>query len=424
MCNAFQYRDGILCCEDVSLGDIADRSGTPVYVYSAGAMRDRLHEYVRAFSGQNALFCYALKANSNLAVIRTLAQAGAGADTVSMGEIRRALAAGVPPSKIVFAGVAKTDDEIRFALQQSILQINVESLPELKRLSAIASSMGVDAPVALRVNPHVEAKTHDKTSTGRKQDKFGIAHDRVPEILAHMRELPGVKAVGLHMHIGSQITALDPFEAAYARGIRLFRDMRAVGHPLTTLDLGGGFGVTYRDEQPLDAQGYADLVARLASGLDCRLLFEPGRALVAEAGMLVSRVIYRKITDDRQFLILDAGMNTLVRPAMYDAWHEIVPVRENGGERLPVDVVGPICESSDVFGRGRMLPPLDSGDLVAFGSAGAYGAVMASDYNSRPSPAEVLVDGGRWALIKPARQAEEQYADESIPAWLDEVPAA
>ncbi|MCB9943797.1 MAG: diaminopimelate decarboxylase [Geminicoccaceae bacterium] len=420
MTAAFRHVDGTLHCEGVSLTELADRVGTPLYVYSKAWMQGRLREFQQAFSRLDALFCYALKANSNLAVIRTLARAGAGADTVSMGEIRRALAAGVEPEKIVFAGVAKTDDEIRFALQHEILQLNAESVPELRRISAIAASLGVTAPVALRVNPDIAAGTHEKISTGRRQDKFGIVHDEVPAVLDLIGDLGNLRAVGLHLHIGSQITSVDPFEAAYARSIDLFVQMRAAGHPLSTLDLGGGFGVTYRDERPLDAEAYAGLVRRLTRGLDCRLMFEPGRALVAEAGVLVSRVIYRKVTSDRQFLILDAGMNTLIRPAMYDAYHEIVPVVEHGDNRLPMDVVGPICESSDVFGRGRLLPPLDSGDLVAFRSAGAYGAVMASDYNSRPSPAEVLVDGERWALVKPHRHAEEQFADESIPGWLEE----
>ncbi|MCB2054860.1 MAG: diaminopimelate decarboxylase [Geminicoccaceae bacterium] len=415
---AFRYEDEELVCEGVALRDLAASVGTPTYVYSRRAMCDRLREFQRAFTGQDALFCYALKANSNLAVIRALANEGAGADTVSMGEIKRALAAGVPPQKIVFAGIAKTDEEIAFALGAGILQLNAESVPELERVSAIASASGHTAPVALRVNPDVEAGTHEKISTGRRHDKFGVAHDEVPAILDHARTLPGIALVGLHMHIGSQITDTAPFEQAYGRGIALFRAMREAGHRLERLDLGGGFGVRYRNEQSFDATAFAALVARLTEGLDCRLLFEPGRALVAEAGVLLSSVIYRKVTRDRQFLVLDAGMNTLIRPAMYDAFHEVVPVRRTGEERLAVDVVGPICESSDVFGRGRLLPPLDAGDLVVLQSAGAYGAVMASDYNSRPGPAEVLVDEGRWAIVRPRRNAEEQFADERIPPWL------
>ena len=420
--SAFHRIDGHLHCEQVPLTDLADAVATPAYVYSSAHMLERAGEYMRAFEGCDALFCYALKALSNLAVIRTLGRAGVGADTVSMGEIKRALAAGIPPDRIVFAGVAKTDDEIRFALEQRILQINVESVPELERISAIAASLGVAAPVALRVNPDVAAGGHEKISTGKRQDKFGIAFDELPPILDQARALPGIAMHGLHLHIGSQIAELAPFEAAYRRGVELFRELRAAGHDLRRLDLGGGFGVRYRDEQPLDARGYATLVRRLTDGLDCKLIFEPGRAFVAEAGILLSRVIYRKVTRDRQFLILDAGMHTLVRPAMYDAYHEIVPVIASNEKPLAMDVVGPICESSDVFGRGRMLPPLVAGDLVAFTSAGAYGAVMASDYNSRPSPAEVLVDGGRWAVVKPGRSAEEQYADEIVPAWLGEDP--
>lgn len=421
--SACSYRDGELACEAVSLAAIAEAVGTPVYVYSAGTMRRQLDRYRRAFADLPALFCFAVKANHNLAVIRTLANAGAGADTVSGGEIERALAAGVPPQRIVFAGVAKSDEEIRFALGQRIMQINVESVPELLRISAIAQELGIRAPVALRINPDVDALTHAKISTGRKEDKFGIAFADAPALFGMAQELPGVEPVGLHLHIGSQITTLEPFARAYGRGVELFKEIRAAGLPLRRLDLGGGFGVRYKSEQPVPPEAFAELVAGLVRGLDVELVFEPGRALVADAGMLVASVIYRKESSGRRFLILDAGMNVLIRPALYDAWHEVLPLTAPppGAHLVPMDVVGPICESSDVFGRDRYLPLLDAGDRVAFLSAGAYGAVMASHYNSRSSAAEVLVDGQRWAVIKPRQEARQQFADESIPQWLGAV---
>ncbi len=421
---AFGYRDGRLTCEAVPLDAIAAKVGSPVYVYSAGAMRDRLRAYQAAFADRPALFCYAVKANSNLAVIRTLAAAGAGADTVSGGEIERALAAGVPPSKIVFAGIAKTDDEIRMALRLGIMQLNVESVPELLRISAVAAELETTAPVAFRINPDVDAGTHDKISTGRKEDKFGIPLADAASLYSMAMSLPGIEPIGLHLHIGSQITTLDPFALAYARGIDLFKTIRASGIPLRRLDLGGGFGVRYRNEEPVPPAAFANLVKGLVQGLDAELVFEPGRALVAEAGALVASVIYRKESGGRRFLVLDAGMNVLIRPALYGAWHEVLPLDEPppSAPLLPMDVVGPICESSDIFGRDRPLPLLESGDRVAFLSAGAYGAVMASHYNSRWSAAEVLVDGDRWAVVKPGQPPAAQFADETMPSWLEPVP--
>jgi diaminopimelate decarboxylase len=416
--DAFVYRGGVLHAEAVALDALAAEVGTPCYVYAANAIRGRLAALQRAFAHRDTLVCYALKANSNLAVLRLVANAGAGADTVSGGEIRRALAAGVPPQRIVLAGVAKTDDEIRLALAEGILQLNVESVPELRRIGEIAAGMGCKAPVALRVNPDVAAGTHDRISTGRRDDKFGIAYDRALEVYRLAAGLEGIEPVGLHLHIGSQITRLEPFGQAYARGVELFRDLRAAGIPLRRLDLGGGFGVRYRDERPIDPAELAALVDRVTAGLDCTLILEPGRYVVAEAGVLIARVTYVKETDSRCFLLLDAGMNTLIRPMLYGAHHEILPVRESADVPVPVDVAGPICESTDVFARDRLLRPLRAGDLVAFTGAGAYGAVMASDYNSRPRAAEVLVDGDRFAVVKPRREAEAQFADERVPAWL------
>ncbi len=418
------YHGGGLACEGVPLEEIAREVGTPAYVYSAGAMRARLREFHEAFADRPALFCYAVKANHNLAVIRNLARVGAGADTVSGGEIERALAAGVPPERIVFAGVAKTDDEIRFALSTGVLQLNVESVPELMRIDAVARELQLRAPVAFRINPDVDAGTLSKISTGRKGDKFGVPFDEAADLYALAAGLEGINPVGLHLHIGSQITRLDPFAAAYRRGIELLRTIRAAGIPLRRLDLGGGFGVRYKNEEPVPASAFAALVQGLTAGLDVELVFEPGRALVAEAGALVASVIYRKESGGRRFLILDAGMNVLIRPALYDAWHDVLPLAEPRPEAHlePMDVVGPICESSDIFGRDRYLPLLDAGDRVAFLSAGAYGSVMASDYNSRVSAAEVLVDGDRWAVVKPGLAPSRQFADETIPDWLAAGP--
>ena len=418
----FRYQGGTLHADEVPLPELAVAVGTPCYVYSAQAMRARAAEFQDAFRGERVQFCYAVKANSNLAVIRLFAQAGLGADTVSGGEIARALAAGVPPQRIVYAGIAKTDDEIRFALATGILQFNVESAQELLRIGALAATMGRTAPVALRINPDVDAGTHEKISTGRKHDKFGIPYDEASAVFELAAGLAGIEPVGVHLHIGSQITRLDPFEAAYRRGAELFTNLRAQGIALRRLDLGGGFGVHYHDEQRIDAASFATLVRRVTAGLDCELLFEPGRALVAEAGVLLSSVIYLKEAGGRRFLVLDSGMHVLLRPAMYGAHHPVVAVREPAPGEVPVamDVVGPICESSDVLGRDRLLPLMGAGDLVAITGAGAYGAVMASDYNSRPSAAEVMVDGSRHAVIKPRVDARQQFADERIPDWLNE----
>lgn len=417
---ALSRREGRLWCEEVPLDALADELGTPLYVYSASAMRARLRALEAAFAGLPCLVCYAVKANHNLAVIRTLAAAGAGADTVSGGEILRARAAGVPPDRIVFAGVAKTDPEIRLALAEGILQLNVESLPELERIAEIATAMGRTAPVALRINPDVAAGTHEKISTGRKGDKFGIPIDEAIAAYDRAAALPGLAPIGLHLHIGSQIAELAPFEAAYRKAVALVDELRARGHAIRRLDLGGGLAVRYGERAAMDASAFGALVRRLTAGLDLELVLEPGRYLVAEAGVLLASVIYLKETGERRFLVLDTGMNALVRPAMYGARHGIVPLRApaSGEPLLAMDVVGPICESSDLFGRDYELPRLGRGERVAFLAAGAYGMVMASDYNSRPAPAEVLVEGGRWAVIRPRREGAQLFRDERIPAWL------
>ncbi|MGI9493279.1 MAG: diaminopimelate decarboxylase [Geminicoccaceae bacterium] len=416
----FQYRHGVLLVEDVPLAEIARAVGTPVYIYSCAGMRSRLDRLQQAFSNQRMMICYAIKANSNLAVIRTLADEGAGAEIVSGGELQKALAVGVPASKVMFAGVAKSRDEMALALDAGIAQFNVESVPELIALSEVAASKKMTAPVAIRINPDVAADTHEKISTGRKQDKFGIAYERAGEVYAMASSLAGIEPVGLHLHIGSQIMSLAPFEAAYRRGADLVRELRAAGIPIRRLDLGGGMGVRYQGDAELDVEAYAALVQTITSDLDIDLLLEPGRYLVAEAGALVAKVLYMKEGDKRPFAILDAGMNDLMRPALYDAYHEILPVIEAdpSAEVRATDVVGPICESSDIFARGRPLPPLQAEDFVAFLGSGAYGAVMASDYNARPIAAEVLVDGDRFSVVKPRIEPVERFAHECLPDWL------
>ena len=418
--SGFTYLDGQLHADRVPLAEVAAAVGTPVYVYAGAIMRARLDQFLAAFSGRRVMVCYALKANSNLAVIRTLADAGAGADIVSGGELERALAAGVPPQRIVFSGVGKSRDEMVLALDAGIAQFNVESVPELIALGEVAAARRLRAPVALRVNPDVVAHTHDGISTGRRHDKFGIAYDQALRVYEMARRLAGIELVGLHLHIGSQILSLAPFEAAYRRGIDLVRALGAAGITLRRLDLGGGFGVPYRAEPALDLAAYAALVGRLTAGLELELVFEPGRYLVAEAGILLSRILYVKEGGELPCVVLDAGMNDLLRPALYDAYHPILPIAEPPADavRTAVDVVGPICESTDVFARGRDLPPVRAGDLIAFTGAGAYGAVMASDYNSRPRAAQVMVEGARFAVVKPRIEPAARFADEAIPPWL------
>jgi diaminopimelate decarboxylase len=416
----FGYRDGQLYAEEVPLAEIAAAVGTPAYVYASAGMRTRVRRFFAAFAGQPVLLCYALKANSNLAVIRTLAAEGAGAEVVSGGELQRALATGVPPRRIVFSGVGKCRDEMISALDADIAQFNVESVPELIVLGEVAAARRRRAPVALRINPDVAAATHDKISTGRRHDKFGIAYDEALEVYDLARRLAGIEIVGLHLHIGSQILSLAPFEAAYRRAIELARALRRTGIEIRRLDLGGGLGVRYQAEPELDLEGYAALIRRLTAGLELELVFEPGRWLVAESGVLLAKVLYVKPGAERPCIVLDAGMNNLLRPALYDAYHAVLPVAQPqvGAPVQPVDVAGPICESTDVFARRRDLPPLSVEDLVVLTSVGAYGAVMASDYNSRPVAAEVLVDGSRHAVVKPRIEPAARFADERLPPWF------
>lgn len=418
----FQYRGGVLHAEDVPLPRIAAAVGTPAYVYSTATMTRHYRVFAEGFAGADALICYALKANSNQAVIRTLAELGAGADVVSLGELKRALAAGVPAEKIVFAGVGKTREEMAAALDAGIYQFNVESEPELEALSEVARAKGVVAPFALRVNPDVDAQTHAKISTGKLENKFGVPLARAPAVYERARSLPGVRPVGVAVHIGSQLVDLAPFEQAFRRVGELAQALRAAGHPIERLDLGGGLGIPYQAGSnampPLPAD-YAAMVRRTVGHLGFRLVLEPGRLLVGNAGVLLARVIYVK-TEGRRFVIIDAAMNDLIRPSLYDAWHDIAPVREpRGGPLEPADIVGPVCESGDVLAANRPVPPLAPDDLIAVRSAGAYGAVMSSTYNTRALAPEVLVKGAEFAVVRRRQTLDELIALDALPPWLD-----
>ncbi|MFQ5939275.1 MAG: diaminopimelate decarboxylase [Alphaproteobacteria bacterium] len=416
----FAYRAGVLHAEDVPIPRIAEGIGTPFYCYASAGLGRRYRAFADAFAGLPATICYALKANSNLAVVRTLARLGAGADVVSEGELRRALAAGVPAAKIVFSGVGKTEGELALALETGILQINVESESELEALDNLARARGVKARVALRVNPDVEAGTHEKITTGRKGNKFGIEVERVPGLYARAATLSGIEPVGLAVHIGSQVTDLAPFAAAFARIAGLVAELRAAGHAVRRLDLGGGLGIAYGRETPPSPAEYASLVEAVIGPLEAELVLEPGRALVADAGVLVTRVLYVKDGSTRRYVIVDAAMNDLLRPALYDAYHAIRPVQEAAAEAAtaPVDVVGPVCESGDTFAVGRRLPPVRSNDLLVIDSAGAYGAVMTSSYNTRPPAPEALVKGSEYAVVRPRPDIDDLLGQDLMPDWL------
>lgn len=419
----FEYRDGALHAEDVPLAEIAAAVGTPVYVYSTATLLRHLRVFDEALAGLPHLVCFAVKACGNLAVLKTLARAGAGMDVVSEGELRRALAAGVPGAKIVFAGVGKTRAEMRAALEAGVGQFNVESEPELHALSETAAAMGRRAPVAIRVNPDVDARTHAKISTGKSENKFGVPLADAPRVYALARRLPGVEVVGVDVHIGSQLTDLAPFEAAFGRVAELTRALRAEGCDIRRIDLGGGLGIPYvrSNEAPPLPFDYGAVVKRTVGDLGAEIVIEPGRLIAGNAGVLLASVIYLKHGAGRDFLIVDAAMNDLIRPAMYDAWHDVAPVREPAPDAAlaPLDVVGPVCESSDVFAKARALPPMEEGDLLAFRSAGAYGAVMASEYNARPLVPEVLVNGDRFDVVRPRPSYAEMLARERTPDWLD-----
>ena len=418
----FLYRDGELFAEDVPLAQIAAEVGTPFYAYSTATLTRHFRLFDEALDGVPHLICFAMKSLSNQAVLRVLAQAGAGMDVVSEGEYRRAIAAGVSGDKIVFSGVGKTAGEMRVALEGGIRQFNVESEPEMIALSAVAEDMGVVAPITIRVNPDVDAKTHAKIATGKSENKFGIPISRAREVYKMAADLAGLKVVGIDVHIGSQLTDLAPFEAAYLKVADLVAELRADGHTIDRLDLGGGLGIPYArsNEAPPLPIDYGAMVKRTAGHLGCEIEIEPGRLISGNAGVLVSEVIYVKEGEDREFLILDAAMNDLIRPAMYEAHHDIVPLIEAtaGEEPAKYDIVGPVCESGDTFAKGRDLPAMKAGDRVAFRSAGAYGAVMSSEYNSRPMIPEVLVHGDQFAVIRARPTYEEMIARDTVPEWL------
>ncbi len=418
----FAYRGGVLHAEAVSLDTLATAVGTPFYCYSTATLERHYKVFAGAFADANALVCYAMKANSNQAVIATLAKLGAGADVVSEGELMRARLAGVPADKIMFSGIGKTARELALAVDEGILCINVESESELELLSSIAAAKGRAAKISVRVNPDIDAKTHHKIATGKAENKFGIPISRAREVYARAAKLPGIKVTGVDMHIGSQITDLDPFGNAFALLAEFVRTLRGDGHAISHVDLGGGLGIPYRDdnEPPPHPEAYAEVVKRATRDLDCRLIFEPGRLIVGNAGILVTRVLFVKRGEAKNFVVVDAAMNDLIRPTLYDAHHEIWPVAEPlpSARRIRADVVGPVCESGDFLALNRDLAEPASGALLAVMSAGAYGAVQAGTYNTRPLVPEVLVNGAEWALVRPRLEVDQLIALDRMPGWL------
>lgn len=418
----FLYRDGALHAEDVPVAEIAAKVGTPFYCYSTATLLRHFRLFDEALNGIDHLVCYAMKAASNQAILKTLVQAGAGMDVVSGGEYARAIAAGVPGDKIVFSGVGKTAEEIRAALTGGIRQFNVESEPEMEVINAVALELGKVAPITVRVNPDVDAKTHAKIATGKSENKFGIPIARAREVYARAAALPGLKVVGIDVHIGSQLTDLEPFRQAYRKVADLTESLREDGHEIIRLDLGGGLGIPYtrsNEAPPLPVE-YGTMIKEELGHLGCEIEIEPGRLIAGNAGIMVSKVVYVKSGEGRDFLILDGAMNDLLRPAMYEAHHDIVPVvePEAGVEQQPYDIVGPVCETGDTFAKERMMTPLAPDDLVAFRSAGAYGAVMASEYNTRPLIPEVLVHGDQFAVIRERPTFDEMMNRDTIPEWL------
>ena len=418
----FDYRSGVLHAEEVDLAALAETVGTPFYCYSTATIERHYRVFAGAFADVDALICYSVKANSNQAVIATLGRLGSGVDVVSGGELLRARRAGIAPDKIMFSGIGKTAEELALAVDAGILCVNVESEPELELLSSIAAAKDRTVCIAVRVNPDIDARTHAKIATGKAENKFGIPISRAREVYARAAKLPGLRVAGVDMHIGSQIVELDPFGDAFALLAGFVRALRADGHGIEHVDLGGGLGIPYRDdnEPPPDPDAYAALVKRATAGLKCKLIFEPGRLIVGNAGILITRVLYLKKGDAKTFVIVDAGMNDLIRPTLYDAHHEIRPVRESkpGSARITADVVGPVCESGDFLALDRALVAPRPGDLLAVMSAGAYGAVQAGTYNTRPLIAEVLVRKAEWALVRPRVAAEQLIAFDRMPDWL------
>ena len=405
----------------MALDKIADQVGTPVYVYSTATLRRHAKVIAAAFDGMDCLVAYSVKANGNLAVLKTLASEGCGADVVSGGELQRALTAGIPPNRIVFSGVGKTRDEMVLGLEAGIHQFNVESGAELVALAEIANSLGKVAPVALRVNPDVAAGGHPNISTGKAGDKFGVPWDRAPELYEQIKALPGIEAVGVDVHIGSQIGELGPMRAAFEKTVGLVKSLREAGHQLSRIDLGGGLGIPYRDsDSPAPPSDYAQMIREVTEGLGLQVILEPGRVIAGNAGVMISQALYHKPAPDRTFLILDAGMNDLMRPALYQAHHDIVPLLEPTADtpQTEYDIVGPICESTDKFATKRQMPEIAPGARIAFMSSGAYGAVLSSQYNARPLVAEVLVDGDQFAVVRRRPSFEQMIELEQMPDWL------
>ena len=420
--NHFDYRNGVLHAEAVSLEQLAESVGTPFYCYSTATLERHFRVFSEAFAGEKALICYALKANSNQSVLRTLAKLGAGADVVSGGELKRALAAGIPAERIVFSGVGKTEAELRAALAADILCINVESEPELESLSRLASGQGKTARISLRVNPDVDSGSHAKISTGKSENKFGIPLTHARAVYARAAKLPGIRVTGIDVHIGSQITDLVPLEAAFRLLADFVQTLRGDGHTISHVDFGGGLGIPYhadREAPPLPS-AYAEMVRRVSHNLGCTLLFEPGRLIVGNAGILVTRVIHVKRGEAKNFVIIDAAMNDLIRPTLYEAHHDILPVRAaaQGAPTMTADVVGPVCESGDYLALGRELPEPKAGDLLAIMTAGAYGAVQAGTYNTRPLVPEVLVKGDQYAVVRPRVEVDALIAMDRPAPWL------
>ena len=417
----FTYKDGRLHCEDVDLNRIADEVGTPCYVYSSATLVRHAGVIASAFEGQDCLIAFSVKSNGNIGVLSTLAREGCGADVVSGGELQRALKAGIPASKIVFSGVGKTAEEMRLALQAGIHQFNVESAGELRRLSEVATMNNLEAPIAIRVNPDVAAGGHPNISTGKKGDKFGVPWSDAEPLYAEAASLPGIRVVGVDVHIGSQIGDLVPMRAAFEKVIGLTRRLREAGHDIQRLDLGGGLGIPYKaGDDPAPPSAYAAMIAEVTAGMGLQVILEPGRVISGNAGVMLSTVLYEKQAPDTNFLIIDAGMNDLIRPALYDAHHDILPLDESGADadRKTYDVVGPICESTDKFAKSRDLSALQPGQRIAFMSAGAYGAVLSSTYNARPLVPEVLVNGASFDIIRRRPDFEEMIALEKVPDWL------
>ena len=417
----FNYRNGQLYAENVSVGEIAASVGTPFYVYSTATLERHFKLFDDALDGMDHCICYAMKAASNQAILKTLGNLGAGMDVVSGGEYRRAIAAGIPPEKVVFSGVGKTLEEITLALQKGIRQFNVESDSELAQISEIASSMGKIAPIAIRINPDVDAQTHEKIATGKAENKFGIPLSRAREVYSKASKMPGISVVGIDLHIGSQLTDLKPFEEAYQKLADLTQILRQDGHKIKRLDLGGGLGIPYEKNKsapPLPVE-YGKMVRKVLGHLECEIEIEPGRLIVGNAGILVSSVLGIKNGDNRNFLILDAAMNDLIRPAMYDAYHDIIPVKQPSSDEAVYDVVGPVCETGDTFAKKRTMPELSENELVAFRSAGAYGAVMSSEYNTRPLIPEVMVNKNEFSIIRKRPSYEEIIDRDIIPTWLE-----